>query len=374
MKKLNRRATHLLLTYLQKSSRGKLKTAEHWFKTFHKCFPQRQPLFKHARFRGDLRTELYNEWTMILFVTWLSTVKSKKTGKRLNAETISQYHSTLKAALSTRFGFEIEGDPQRLPKVIKKLRRTQPYSGRRLRRGLRKRHLRKAWTSFPEKFDPKRADSNDEARDRANIWAAITTAWQALARGGEVSALSRLKWSASKLPSRADLSFHTDKRGKRYARLLLRALKKKGKSPKIPIIFAEDDHGGADTFHALSTLEELDPVPENQRGKTPLFRTTRGALTKREFVKAIQAIAAALGLDPSLFNGHSCRIGGATDLIDAKGSPLLLQAKGRWAGDIGRIYARMTRRAQLSASKLIQRGKGGRDLEDIFPDFTQPAL
>ena len=67
---------------------------------------------------------------------------------------------------------------------------------------------------------------------------------------------------------------------------------------------------------------------------------------------------------------HSFRIGGATDLADQGASPLLLQAKGRWSSDIGKIYARMTRRAQLAASELMQR-RAGRDLEELCPRFTQ---
>ena len=71
--------------------------------------------------------------------------------------------------------------------------------------------------------------------------------------------------------------------------------------------------------------------------------------------------------------GKMWRIGGATDLADAGASPLLLQAKGRWAGDLGRIYARMTRRSQLAASRTMMRAKLGKDLEELFPGFVQPA-
>ena len=46
-------------------------------------------------------------------------------------------------------------------------------------------------------------------------------------------------------------------------------------------------------------------------------------------------------------------------------SELLLQARGRWSSDIAKIYARMTKRAQLQASALLQKGRG-RDLEDIM--------
>ena len=75
----------------------------------------------------------------------------------------------------------------------------------------------------------------------------------------------------------------------------------------------------------------------------------------------------------SQWGAHSGRIGGATDLAaTGKSSQLLLQAKGRWASDIGKIYARMTRRCQLAASRLMQKARG-RDLEDIHPGFVQTA-
>ena len=360
-------------TLLKKNSRWKLKTAFKWLRTFEQLFPQRQPLFKIPKFRGDLKAELYNEWSMILFVTWLASVRSQKTTKRLNIETISQYHSMLKVALSVRYGFELEGSPQRLPRILKRLRRERPHGVRKKRRGLRRRHLKNAWKKAKATFHPKTAPNASEARDRANKWAAVTTAWQALARGCELTAPSRKRWKASKLPSRADLTFDKLKNGTRIATVMLRPYKKKGKAPKIPIIFCEDDHGGADTYWALRELERRDPISQHSRKKTPLFRTSCGPLTQREFIQALKEIARTLGIDPKLIGGHSARIGGSTDLVDTKGSALLLQAKGRWGGDIGRIYARMTRRAQVSASKLMQTGRCGRDLEDIFPDFTQPS-
>ena len=70
---------------------------------------------------------------------------------------------------------------------------------------------------------------------------------------------------------------------------------------------------------------------------------------------------------------HSPRIGGGTDLASTgQASELLLQAKGRWQSDIGRIYARMTRRMRLAASELMHKARG-RDLEELLPSFTQAA-
>ena len=68
---------------------------------------------------------------------------------------------------------------------------------------------------------------------------------------------------------------------------------------------------------------------------------------------------------------HSFRIRGATDLADQGASPVLLQAKGRWASDIGRIYARMTQSSQLAASVAMQRRGGGRDMEELLAGFVE---
>ena len=73
------------------------------------------------------------------------------------------------------------------------------------------------------------------------------------------------------------------------------------------------------------------------------------------------------------WGAHSLRVGGATDLASTgKASELLLRARGRWASDVAAIYARLTRRAQLAGSRLMQEGRG-RDLEELLPDFVQPA-
>ena len=69
---------------------------------------------------------------------------------------------------------------------------------------------------------------------------------------------------------------------------------------------------------------------------------------------------------------HSFRIGGASDLAEQGASQLLLQAKGRWAGDLGKIYARLTRRGLVRASRAMQK-RGSRDLEEIYEAFAQPA-
>ena len=88
------------------------------------------------------------------------------------------------------------------------------------------------------------------------------------------------------------------------------------------------------------------------------------------FASLVKKVARALGFAEKEFGAHSPRIGGATDIGDE--SPLLLQAKGRWAGDVAKIYNRLTRRGLVRASKAMHK-KGARDMEEIYSAFAQPA-
>ena len=97
-------------------------------------------------------------------------------------------------------------------------------------------------------------------------------------------------------------------------------------------------------------------------------------MTVADMRRCVRERMHALGYaDPRQWGAHSCRIGGATVFMaTGHASQILLQAKGRWASDVGKIYARMTRRGQLAASRLMQRARG-RDLEELLPGFIQPA-
>ena len=50
----------------------------------------------------------------------------------------------------------------------------------------------------------------------------------------------------------------------------------------------------------------------------------------------------------------------------------MLQAKGRWAGDIARIYNRLTRRGLVKASRAMHT-RGATDMEELYAGFAQPA-
>ena len=339
------------------NSAGPLGTAIRAFANFAQFIPSRE-IFKIPAVAGDLEVLAHNEWTLCLWAVYEAGRTSDKTGQRLKAATIEQRISLLKGLLSHRYGFQLAGAAPRLRALVKSMKGEDPSAGaRRKRRGLRFRHLRKAWERLPW--------VRRKSFLQLNKWAALTVARHTLARGGELTHVQR-----------KDVTFHQAPTGKRYAILMLRPLKKKGgqAQPKVPQIIAEcEKAGGACAYTALRSLCDADiwgPHP----GEQPLFRSQRTkALSTGAYRAVVRELVKALGYPVKEFGAHSTRIGGATDLAGTgRASQLLLQAKGRWASDIGKIYTRMTRKTQLAVSDLMY-ACHGKDLEEILPDFAQPA-
>lgn len=346
----------LRVAYAPRSS-GPLGTAVRSFAEFARRVPDRS-LFIRPVVAGDLSAQAHNEWTLCLWAVWLAAGTSGKTGTQLKASTIEQRISLFKGLVSHRYGFQIAGQAPRLAALVKSMKQGDPRMGtRRKRRGVRHRHLRKAWR--------KAAWVRKETFGQLNKWAALTTSRHVLARGGELATVQR-----------KDLSFHISPGGKRYAVLRLRPLKKRAGilQPKVPQIIAEFEGGReACAYAALRRLAEADIWGKDDPDTIPLFRSKPNKAMSTGYYRAtVRELAKAVGIDPKQVGAQSTRIGGATDLAGTgQASQLLLQAKGRWSSEIGKIYARMTRRSQLAVSDLMYECKG-RDLEEIIPEFVQP--
>ena len=341
------------------STRGTTGSAIAKLRQFQQGPARGRELFRQPRFAGDIEVSNYNEFSLLTFAEWLTVHKSRKTGKPIAVSTMESYISLIKSELGVVFGVApvIEGG-KRLSRVLRHIASTSPTTDRKRRRGLRRRHLRRAYREMGFR--------RDLSAGSVNKWASLVVAWEALARGGEVT------WSGGVGPTRADVTFEEDKHG-RTATLWLRPLKKRGKAraAKVPIVFAAADGGGDDTYRALRRLFYYDAVPAGRQATTPLFRRDDGSpFSPSYFRTLVKAVAKALGFDPADFGGHSPRIGGATDIGDR--NPLMLQAKGRWAGDVARIYNRLTRRGLIKASRAMH-ARGATDMEEIYSTFAQPA-
>jgi hypothetical protein len=363
----------MLNAYAPKS-KGPMRSVIKCFARFADAYPSLE-LFRRVG-DGPKRgaASAHNEWVLILFIHWLASARSRKTKKPLSAGSIRGYVSLLKCHLSFTYGFPILDNEIRLKAVISDLIRCDPTAGvRRKRRGWRRHHFERLVKSCPS------VTGSAHDLDSVNTYAAVSAAWHVLARGGELTNGARKGWDAARDPTRADLTFHVNSAG-RYAVLMLRPLKKRGAAlqPKVPQYIAEHDGGPSDTYAALARLTRLDPVARDELTTTPLFRLRAAGRPRpmqvADLRSAVRAYAAELGYGAaSEWGAHSMRIGGATDLVATGGcSEVLLAAKGRWGSDIGKIYARMTRRAQLAASRLMQAARG-RDLEELIPTYCQAA-
>ena len=353
---------------LRDSSNKKLRSVLKQFADFAKLLPSRV-LFIKPVIQGSIEHSAHNEWTLILFNEHLHSRKSKKTGKVIKAKSITGYVSMVRAHFSREYGFEVAPGATQLPAISRAMVREDSILAIRKKRiGVRGAHLTKA---FPVVF-PKAIEDSPQAVNEA---AMVSTAWQVLGRGGEMT---------SKELVRSDIQWVRASKGTQaHAILWLRPLKnytEKG-AQKCPNVIAKGGTGGSNTYHLLKRLVRLDPVAKEKRKVTPLFRAmgSRGisktkAINRKRFITLLKLVAKVNGLNPNWITGHSARIGGATDLLaaikgDAKPS---LKARGRWASDIGDIYARVTRRKLLEYSRLMQKGKG-KTLEEIYPRFTQPT-
>jgi hypothetical protein len=80
---------------------------------------------------------------------------------------------------------------------------------------------------------------------------------------------------------------------------------------------------------------KMDPVAEEERASTPLFRHADGAaFTRSDVSSVVKELMASIGR----FGAHSLRIGGATAALAAGVQPTLIRVAGRWSSDIYQIY------------------------------------
>jgi hypothetical protein len=82
----------------------------------------KRTLFRKPAHAGDMGAILHNEWSLIIFAEYLASRRTRE-GRRLAVDTVAEYVSMAKVELSVSYGFAIAGEPQRLPHIIKAMRR-----------------------------------------------------------------------------------------------------------------------------------------------------------------------------------------------------------------------------------------------------------
>ena len=268
--------------------------------------------------------KLEDEWLAMRFVCALVQDKG------LTVNTASQYFSSANAWHGREHGVKLAGGLklERLPAMLKGLRRVIGEVPKKLRRGVAPRALRKAMDLL---LDPNRPA-------HANLRAALATAFLGMLRAGEFTSPNG-KVDEDRTIMVSDLVDLTSKR----MVLMMAPCKNmnhlKGKT--CPLVIGA---GGVfiDAVAEVRNRLRVDPVTPGAELTTPLFRdpATNSALRYDYVNKLVKQLMHAIGEREGDFSSHSLRIGGATAHFTAGANETVIRTMGRWSSDIYRLYVR----------------------------------
>ena len=215
---------------------------------------------------------------------------------------------------------------------------------RRLRIGVRPKHLRQAIDAGLDTRDPL----------SANYATAFEVCLVAIARAGEIaSGLPRGAFDALRHPSRADLTFEYDSAGNPIsAKIMIVNSKARGIEArrKVPVVLPMHGTYLSPGYRLWLLDRSIDPVPDTLRAITPLFRdpATNTILTVDGLRASLRAILSNIGRDGSTYGAHSLRIGGATAMAFCQASAEVIKDVGRWNSDAYLRYIRECRGDYMS--------------------------
>ena len=106
---------------------------------------------------------------------------------------------------------------------------------------------------------------------------------------------------------------------------------------------------------ALCYMKEYLKEHPNPHSKSPLFMSKSAvALTRNYFISILRILLVQIGLEPSLYGGHSFRAGSATSAADAGFNQWELKMLGRWASNVYSIYLRNPKIVATFAPRLAK--------------------
>lgn len=240
----------------------------------------------------------------------------------LTPDSARVYFSAVQGWHGKEFGIKLAGGLklERLPAMLKGLRRLHGGSTRPVRKGFAPQLLRRAMDKLLDPADPL----------HANIRTALSTALQGLLRSAEFCGdQGRDTLRRSDIVALNELEMrimvHQCKNTNRLT----------GKSHELLI-----GAGGTyiDAAAEMANLLKVDPAG----AASPLFRdpATNKPLSYEFMLSMTRQLAMAVGENPELYGTHSYRIAGATALFNAGASDTVVRMMGRWSSDIYRIYLR----------------------------------
>ena len=376
------------------SYRSQLNTTLHWVALWRMRFPHRVmflPLHDPATHASHASHNMGTLTSLRQFIESHGSLAKGRAGAATSAQAKDSVISTLRAFRSTEAQYDV-GDPtfsRRFAAVALEARRrsTAPASERAISNGIRNMHLAQlhALGHRLSEFDhclahtclqmvarggePGVRDKDGQASWRPDRGVAITdVVWRTAAE------------SQSTLPS-FDLFWYPAKDGRMVYRKI-----------PIPVSRRRECAPGADPacpYDAMAawwvtrsnelTLAGVPLCPPGckhagcPRSREPLFKQ-QGRIVDTTYVEQLgQRVAKLLGIEH--VGGKWARIGGATDLMDALGPALgeaALRQRGRWARDMGQIYARVSAAWHLHVSRRMTESRGA-DLSQRA-EWAQPTF
>ena len=283
--------------------------------------PANRPLDPH---QASLWEKLEDEWLAMRFVCALVQDKG------ITPQSAYVYFCCVQGWHAREHGVKLAGGLklERLPQMLKGLKRIVGGAPRRVRRGVAPQMLQRAMDLLLDPTVPA----------HANIRAALAVALQGLLRSAEYTSKTG-KVDVDHTMMRSDIAELNAER----AVLMMAPCKNMhhlgGKT--CPLVIGA---GGefVDSIKELHNLLRVDPVPEHLRASTPLFRepATNSPLRYDVINGWIKRLMVAVGENPDEFATHSMRIGGATALFAAGANETVIRTMGRWSSDLHRLYVR----------------------------------
>ena len=267
-----------------------------------------------------LWAKLEEEWLAMRFVCALVEERG------ITPDSARVYFSSVQGWHAREHGVKLAGGLklERLPQMLKGLKRIIGDEPRAVRRGIAPQALRKAFDLVLDPLNPV----------HANIRAALATALQGLLRSAEFTSQdTRLMLNRDDVVQLTDdqmvIMMHPCKNMHHLG----------GKTCPL-VIGAGGKH--IDAVWEVRNMLRVDPTPDGQGSKTPLFRDpcSNSPLKYDAVLHMTKTLMRAIGEDPSQFGTHSYRIGGATALFAAGANETVIRTMGRWSSDLHRLYVR----------------------------------
>ena len=295
-----------------------------------------------------LRLKLEEEWTCMRFLAALVEDRG------IQPRTAATYFSATQGWHAREHGVKLCAGLklERLPQMLKGLRRIVGEEPRAIRRGIAPQMLKKAMDLCLDPAIP----------EHANIRAALAVALQGLLRSKEYCGFDDPRF----ILMRSDLvEFGTES-----MTIMMHPCKNMrhigGKT--CPLLIGA---GGqyVDAVAEVRNLLEVDPVPDALKASTPLFRvpSTNKPLSYELVLGTTKQLMQAIGENPEHFGTHSYRIGGATALFAAGANETIIRTMGRWSSDLHRLYVRACREQCL---RWTQRA-GSTQVSDVAGTFEE---